>query len=572
MAARNEEIAALFREMADLLEIGDANPFRVRSYRNAAFTVEELGRPVAELIAGGADLTELRGIGEDLAQALREIVATGSFAALDGLRGTSPATLRELMQIPGLGPKRVQTLHEELGVETLDDLEAALESGAAEELPGFGEKTVQNIRETLLAGRRKKQRRLWADVEREALALEAFVRSIEGVEQGRVGGSFRRQRETVADLDAVASSTTPVPVIERFVEYPDIASIVSQGETRATVLLRSGLPVDLRVVEPASYGAALMYFTGARDHQIALRDMALVRGWKLNEYGLFEGEERLAGASEEGVYRTYGLDFIEPELREMRGEIEAARAGTLPTLVTIDDIRGDLHVYSRASGGHNSIGELAAAARERGYGYLAITDRVRASSDRDAHSTANLSEQREEIARLNEQFDGFSLLAGAEVEILEDGSLGVPDDTLAGLDLVVCAVHEHFDLSRAKQTARLLRAIEHPRCNLLAHPSGRLINEREPLDIDIERILETAAEVGCAIELNGDPHRLDLPARYCQMARENGTPIAITSHSASVDALGNMRYGIGQARRGWLEARDVVNARPRSELLAALRR
>ena len=571
MAARNDDITALFQEMADLLELEDANPYRVRAYRNAAITIEGLSRPVSDLIDEGADVTELRGIGEDLADALREIVSTGQFSDLEALRGTSTATLRELLQVPGLGPKRVQTLHDELGIATLEDLQAALESGEIEAVSGFGKKTVQNLRETVLTGRRKKARRLWADVEAEAAALEAFVQGLEGIEQSRVGGSFRRKRETVADLDAVASSSAPAKVIERFVSYDEIASVASKGTTRASVLLKSGLPVDLRVVEPESWGSALMYFTGSRDHQLRLRDMAIERGWKLNEYGLFDGDRSLAGETEEEVYQAFGLDYIEPELRESRGEIEAARSGQLPELITLDDIQGDTHVSPSSSDEPVDIRSLARAAIKRGYSYLVIADRVGPDNGGEALSASQMRVQVGEIALINEELQGLTLLAGAETEILEDGSFAVDVAELGELDLVVCTIEEGFGLSRAKQTTRLLRAIEESPCQVLARPTGRLINERDPLDFDAERVFSAAREAGCAVEIDGSPDRLDLPDRYCQIARDIGTKLVVTSRATSPATLDNTRYGINEARRGWLEASDVLNTLPLDKFRAALR-
>ena len=563
MPRSNAEIASLLVEMADLLELEGANRFRVRAYRNAAATLEELSRPVSELIAEGADLTELPAIGEDLAETLVEIDATGTFAALEELRGKSPATLRELLQIPGLGPKRVQALHDELGIATLDDLEAALESGAIESVSGFGAKTVQNLREAVLIGRRKKQRHLRADVEEEALALERFLQSLEGVEQGRVGGSFRRKRETVADFDCVATSHTPAAVIERFVEYEGIQSIVAQGETRATVLLKSGMPVDLRVVEPRSWGAALMYFTGSRAHQLLLRDIALVRGWKLNEYGLFAGDELLASATEEDVYAAYGMAYIPPELRENRGEIEAARAGTLPELIELDDVRGDLHI---APSDAADVEPLARAALERGYSYLLVARPL--ATKRDAAAARKLAE---ECARLSEKLDGMALLSGVEVGVLEDGALAMDGDDLAGFDAVICSFEEDFGLSREQQTSRMLRAIEHPRCAVLARLTGRIINERPPRDFDAARVLAAAREAGCAVELDGDPRRLDLTDRHCQLAREIGVPVALASRATQPDELERIRYAVDHARRGWIEAGDALNTRPLAELRRALR-
>lgn len=568
---RNAEIAALFREMADLLDLEDANPFRVRAYRNAAATIEALSRPVGELVDEGADLTELHGIGDDLALALIEIVGSGQFSALEDLRGGSKASLRDLLQVPGLGPKRVQAIHDELGITNLDELRSALEAGEVETVAGFGPKTVEALQEAVSSGRRKKERRLWAEVEPGALALEEFLCGIEGVQQACIAGSFRRRRETVADLDAVASSSTPAEVIERFVSYAEIADVVSQGSTRASVLLNSDLQVDLRAVVRESYGAALMYFTGSRDHQLRLRDMAIERGWKLNEYGLFEGDERLAGATEEEVYREFGLDYIEPELRESRGEIEAAQSGRLPKLLTLGDICGDTHVSASFGPEPVDIRTLANAAAERGYSYLVIADRVRSGDGGDSLTTSQMRVQIREIAQIDGELDDIAVLSGAVVEILEDGSLAVDVDELGEPDLVICSLDDGFDLSRTDQTVRLLRAVENPHCQVLAHLTGRLVNERDPLDFDVERVLAAAREADCAIELDGDPHRLDLPDRYCRLARDIGVKVVVASHATSTNELGDMRYGVDHARRGWLEADDVLNTRSIGDFRSALR-
>lgn len=571
MPITNSDIAALFREMADLLELEDANPFRVRAYRNAATTIGDLSQPVSELIDEGADLTELRGIGDDLALALQEIVETGRFSALDELRGESTVSLRELLQIPGLGPKRVQALHEALGITTVEDLRQALETGDVESVEGFGAKTVESLRQAVSAGRRKKERRLWSDVEPEALALEEFLQGIDGVEEGRVGGSFRRRRETVADLDAVASSRTASDVIERFVEYGEIERVVSQGSTRASVVLGSGLQVDLRVVEPASYGAALMYFTGSRDHQIRLRELAIERAWKLNEYGIFDGDERLAGATEDEVYHQLDLDYIEPELRESRGEIEAARDGSLPELITLDDIRGDTQVSASFGDQPADIRTLAQLAAERGYGYLVVADLVRPGDGGDALTASQMRVQLREIAQINEELNDIDLLAGVEVEIWEDGTIAVDVGESDEVGLVICTLKEGFDLSRAKQTDRLLRAIQNPNCQILAHMTGRRVNERDPLDFDVERVFSAARDAGCVVQIDGDPRRLDLPDRCCQIARDVGVKFVLASRARDRNGLANMRYAVGQARRGWLEAGDVLNTLSVDRFREALR-
>lgn len=571
MTTLNTDVAEMFREMADLLEIEGANPFRVRAYRNAAQTIDDLSRSLTDLVEDGEDLTKLRGIGKDLAAAIHEIIETAHYDDLDQLRERVSPSLRDLLTVPGLGPKRVKQLHKELGIRSLDDLEEELQAGTVSNLEGFGKKTVENIQEALSAGRRKKERRRRASTEEAAEALQEFICGLDGVEQGAIAGSYRRWRETVADLDAVAASDDPENVIDQFVEYDGIEEVVSHGDTRATVRLRSGLPVDLRVVEPASYGAALLYFTGSRDHQIQLRDMAQEKGWKLNEYGLFDGDERIAGATEEEIYAAFDLPYIPPELRENRGEIKAARDGELPDLIELDDIQGDLHSHSAWTDGRGTIEEMAKTALDLGRRYLAITDhsqRMRMVGGLDAD---DLRRQAEEIAKVQEQLDGITLLRGIEVDILEDGSLDLPDDILEELDIVVCSVHHKLGLPRKEQTKRVLTAIEHPRCMILGHPTGRLINRRDGMDLDMEAIIEAARDAGCALEINADPNRLDIDDRYAKLAMELGAKVAINTDAHSLNGLRNLRHGVGQARRGWVRASEVLNTLPLDKLRSALR-
>jgi len=399
-------------------------------------------------------------------------------------------------------------------------------------------------------------------------ALTAFLQAVPGVNQVTVAGSFRRMRETVGDLDILVTAAAGSPVMQRFTAYDEVAEVLSAGTTRASVILKSGLQVDLRVVDETSYGAALCYFTGSKAHNIAIRRIAQKLGLKVNEYGVFRGTERVAGEDEASVYKRLGLPWIPPELREDRGEIEAAHAGHLPSLVEFSDLRGDLHAHTKATDGHDSLRDMALAARKLGLEYLAITEHSRHLTVAHGLDPLRLSRQCDEIDRLNPELDGITLLKGIEVDILEDGSLDLPDDVLGRLDLVVGAVHSQFHLSRAKQTERILRAMDHPHFTLLAHPSGRLIDRREPYDVDMLRIIRHARKRGCFLELNAHPERLDLLDSHCQMAKEEGVLVSINSDAHSTFDFSNLKYGVGQARRGWLEKDDVLNTRP----LAALRR
>jgi len=568
MPVHNADIAAFFEEIADRLEIQGANPFRIRAYRNAARTLGELPQEARALLEKGEDLTRLPGIGGDLAAKIQEIVTTGRSSLLERLRRELPPAVTELLQIPGLGPKRVKALYHDLEVQTAEQLYRAARDGRIRALPGFGEKTELNILQAVEAHANQTRRFKLAVAAQYADALTAFLQSVPGVGQVTVAGSFRRMRETVGDLDILVTAAVGSPVMQRFTAYDEVAEVLSAGTTRASVILKSGLQVDLRVVDETAYGAALCYFTGSKAHNIAIRRIAQKLGLKVNEYGVFRGTERVAGEDEASVYKRLGLPWIPPELREDRGEIEAAHAGHLPSLVEFSDLRGDLHAHTKATDGHDSLRDMALAARKLGLEYLAITEHSRHLTVAHGLDPLRLSRQCDEIDRLNPELDGITLLKGIEVDILEDGSLDLPDDVLGRLDLVVGAVHSQFHLSRAKQTERILRAMDHPHFTLLAHPSGRLIDRREPYDVDMLRIIRHARKRGCFLELNAHPERLDLLDSHCQMAKEEGVLVSINSDAHSSFDFSNLKYGVGQARRGWLEKDDVLNTRP----LAALRR
>ena len=571
MPVHNEDVAAIFDEMADLLEIEGDNPYRVRAYRNAARTVRHLGRELADMVERDEDLTRLPGIGKELAAKIREIVTTGHARALDKLHRRVPSSLEELLKIPGLGPKRVRALYYDLHIKSLKQLEDAVRRGRLRQLPGFGPKTEQRILENLAAHRTGEKRFLHAVARRYAEPLVAWLRKTPGVDQVVVAGSYRRGKETVGDLDILVTVRGDSPVMQRFTEYDEVADVVSRGTTRATVYLRCGLQVDLRVVERASFGAALHYFTGSRAHNIAIRHLGQQRGLKINEYGVFRGQRRIAGESEESVYACVDLPWIPPELREARGEIEAAREGRLPKLIERADLRGDLHCHTRATDGTASIEAMARAAREAGLEYLAITDHSRRLTVAHGLDADALRRQMEEIDRLNERLHGITLLKGIEVDILEDGSLDLPTEVLRELDLVVAAVHSAFRLSRRKQTERILRAMDAPCFSILAHPSGRLLGERDACELDMERILDAARERGCFVELNSQPQRLDLTDDHCLLAREKGVLVAIDSDAHQPGDFTLLDGGIRQARRGWLEKGHVLNTLPLKRLRTKLR-
>ena len=566
MPVLNPDIARVFDEIADLLEIEDANPFRVRAYRNAARLVQGLSRDVKAMVEAGEDLTELPGIGEDLAKKMIEMVTTGHCSFLDKLKKQTPPALAELLKVPSLGPKRVKALWHELDVETVEQLARAAQEKRIRNIPGFGEKTETRILETLQAHLAAVPRFPIAIAAPYAAALVRYLQSIAGVRRVVVAGSFRRGKDTVGDLDILATAAADSPVMEHFITYEDVAEVLSHGTTRATVILHNKLQVDLRAVDESAYGAALHYFTGSKTHNIAIRRMGQNMGLKVNEYGLFRGKERIAGDTEESVYAAVGLPYIEPELRENRGELQAARAGHLPKLVTRGDVRGDLHAHSKASDGHYSLQDMAAAAKAAGLEYLAITEHSRHLTVAHGLDPVRLRRQMDEIDAFNGERNGITLLKGIEVDILEDGRLDLPDSILSDLDLVVAAVHSQFDLPRGKQTARILKAMDSPHFTILAHPTGRLIGSRKPMDVDMSRVIRHARERGCFLEINAQPERLDLVDIHARMAKEEGVLLAVNTDAHSIYDFANLPFGLQQARRGWLEKKDVLNTRTLKEL------
>ncbi|MBE0574841.1 MAG: DNA polymerase/3'-5' exonuclease PolX [Desulfuromonadales bacterium] len=576
MPNHNAEISRIFNQVADLLEISDANPFRVRAYRKAARIVDDQSKSMADILEDGENLTRLPGIGDDLAEKIAEIVETGGLKLLEELKKKVPGDLSNLLKIAQLGPKRVAILHKELDIDNLDDLAEAARQKRIRDLKGFGEKLEKKILEDLKRQAEAETRVKLADVEQIVDSLQKYLEGIEGVKQVAVAGSYRRCKETVGDLDILVTARQGCAVMDYFTGYADVDTVLNKGRTKSSIRLRDGLQVDLRVVPEASYGAALYYFTGSKEHNIAVRKIAIGKGLKINEYGVFRGKgddaERVAGASEQEVFEAVGLAYIEPELRENRGEIEAAQKGRLPELIVRDDLRGDLHAHTKATDGHASLPEMVEAARSLGYSYLAITEHSRAVTVARGLDRKRLEQQIEEIDKLSERYPGFRILKGIEVDILKDGSLDLPDAVLKKLDLTVCSIHSHFELSSHRQTERIIRAMDNPHFNIFGHPSGRLINERDAYQVDMEKIIKSAKERGCFLELNAHPDRLDLNDIHCRMAREAGVKVAISTDAHSAQGLQNMKYGIYQARRGWLSKGDVINTRKVADLLKLLHR
>ncbi len=577
----NVEIAGVLNKYADLLEIEGADLFRIQAYRNAARTIESLSQPIAQLLDEGKDLKKLKlpGVGKNMSEHIGEIVKTGTLGALNELRKELPGSLDELLEIEGLGPKRAKLLYDKLGISSIKQLERALESDKIASLRGFGEKSVGKIRLSIQNLAKRPTRFKLLDADQLVRPLLEHLRKGGDIEQLEVAGSYRRRMETVGDIDILVASDRANAVMQRFQNYPEVERVIAAGPTRGTVILRSGLQVDLRILPQRSYGAALHYFTGSKAHNIAVRTLGVEHGLRISEYGIFrvpkgkkieepgvEAGERIGGAKEEDVFRAVDMDWVPPELRENRGEIQAAQKHKLPELIVADDIRGDLHLHTKWTDGNSTIIEMVRACKERGYQYCAITDHSKAVRVAGGLAAADFKKQLEEIEQARAKVRGISVFAGCEVDILPDGSLDLPDDLLEEFDCVVAAVHSKMDMKQREMTQRVLKALAHPAVNILAHPTGRLINEREPFAIDLEQIFHAAVQNDVALELNAQPDRLDLSDVHLIRAREIGVKIAINTDAHSVEQLRFMKYGIDQARRGWLEKHRVLNTRTCREI------
>jgi DNA polymerase (family 10) len=565
--ARNFEIARLFYEMASLLEARNESVFRVRAYQRGAQTLETLGEDVAAVAARGG-LTTLPGIGRDLAARIEEFLATGRVAQLESVRAELPAGFLTLLEIRGLGPRTARALWEQLGVDSVERLELLCRSRQIIGVAGIRDKSCENILKGIERWKAGHARTGMPTARAIAAQVAEALRAHGGVERLEIAGSLRRMRDTVKDIDLLVTSTDPARVIRTFTTLPSVVEVTGQGPTKASVRHQDGLAIDLRVVEPASFGAALQYFTGSKDHNVRVREMASRRGLRISEYGVFDEATgaRVAGATEEDVYATVGLPWIPPELRENQGEIEAAREGRLPRLVTAADLRGDLHAHTDWSDGHHSLERLVAAAEARGYEYVIVSDHSRSLTIAGGLGLDELRAQRAAIRGLQARFR-IRILAGSECDVLADGSLDFPDEALAELDVVLAAVHSRFNQPRAEMTARIVRALGNPWVNVLAHPTGRRIGSREPYDVDLEAVLAAAREHGKAVEINGSPERLDLSDIHARRAAALGVPVAISTDTHYLRELDNVDLGVAVARRAWLQAGDVLNARPLASLL-----
>jgi DNA polymerase (family 10) len=577
----NLDIARTLRETADLLEIQGANPFRIRAYRTAVRTVEGLTRSLQGMVEAGDDLTELQGIGTELDRHIRELLQTGQLSTLNAVTEEIPRSLAELTRLDGVGPKKAKKLWEELGVESVEGLEAELEAGRVQELKGFGAKSAAKIQRAIADHRKQTGRTVRAEAEPYIDSLLAHMDSAPGVSRLEVAGSYRRRKETVGDVDLLAACEGDgTPVVEHFTAFEGAVRVEAAGSTKGTIVLRSGLSVDLRVIPPESFGAALLYFTGSKEHNVRLRTAAVKAGLRVNEWGVFrvpEGAdpddvgpregERIAGETEASCYATLELPWIPPELREDRGEIDAAREDRLPELIEAGDVRGDLHMHSTWSDGTASIVAMARACMERGLTHMAITDHSSSLTMVNGLSPERVREQWAEVAEAQDEVGGdFTILRGQEVDILKDGTLDQPDDLLAELDVVVASVHSFMDQDRTTMTERVVRAVRHGGVDILGHPTGRLLGRREPFALDVEAVLAACAEHDVAVEINAHPRRLDLDDRYAYRARELGVRVAINTDAHAARGLDVLRFGIDQARRAWLEPDDVVNCMTIGEL------
>lgn len=572
---QNSEMARLLGEVADLLEISAGNPFKVRAYRNAARTVADHPDPLHELVKGGEfDLTDLPGIGGGIAKEITTLVETGTLPQRQQLVATVPPGLLELLRIPGLGPKRVKLFHDELKVNSVADLKQALDAGKIATLPGFGPKLLDKLREGVAGAATGggPRRVVLHDAEQYARAIVDYLKAGGGIEEIDVAGSFRRRKETIGDLDIVvtcAPKQAPA-VIERFGKFGEVTHVAAQGDTRSTVRLSSGLQVDLRVVEPACFGAAMQYFTGSQAHNIELRKIAQAKKLKLNEYGVYRGTKCISGRTEQEVYGALGLDWIPPEMRENRGEIAVAKERKLPKLITLEQVRGDLQMHTDASDGRATLGEMIDAARALEYEYIAITDHSPRTS-MAGQTPAEIRAQWKSIDRLNKGMRGFRVLKSVEMDILENGKLDLPDDLLAEADYVVATIHYGLKQTERQLTDRLLGAIGNRWVDAIGHPTGRRLPDRPSYPLDFDVVAKAAADAKCLLEINGS-ERLDLPDTLAAAAKSHGARFVLSTDAHNTRELGFMRFAVGNARRAWLTAADVLNTRPLPDFLKGLRR
>lgn len=575
----NADISKIFHQIADLLEIKGENPFRVRSYRNAGLVIEGLPESVKAIVERNEkELEEIPGIGKSIHEKIVEILKTGKCSYHQELLKELPSGALELLRVQGVGPKKVKLLYDKLGIKNVSDLEKAASAGRLRGLPGMGEKTEANILKGIKGLKGSEGRFKIAVALSYAEPLVEYLKKTPDVLDAQPAGSLRRRKDTIGDIDILVTCKKSAPVMDRFASYPEVASIVAKGETKSTVILKNGLQADVRVLGKKAYGAALQYFTGSKQHNIAIRDRAKKMGLKISEYGVFreKDDKWITGEKEADVYKAVGLPWIPPELRENRGEIEAAEKNKLPLLVDIKDIKGDLHIHTKESDGSNTIEELAEYAMKKGYQYIAVTEHSKAVGIAHGLDEKRLLKQMDEIDKINSQLvtrnPKLRILKGIEVDIKADGSLDLDEKVLSKLDVVIGAVHSKFNMTEDEMTERIIRAIESGVVNIIAHPTGRLLSSREPYPINMAKVMEAAKRHRVIMELNSYPDRLDLNDIHCKLAKEMGVMVAISTDSHNRLHMENMKFGVYTARRGWLEKKDIINTRPLNNLLKILQR
>ncbi|MFI5397489.1 MAG: DNA polymerase/3'-5' exonuclease PolX [Candidatus Binatia bacterium] len=569
----NADIARIMREIAVYLDM-DGVPFKPRAYEKVAYAIEAVDEPLTEVYRRGGlkAICEVPGVGKGIGEKIAVLIETGTLPYYEELRQKTPVDISGLTAIEGLGPKMVKVLYQELGIKTVDDLEKAALAGKIRDLPHFGEKSEQKILKGIGFVKKSTGRFTLGAVLPLIAEIEARLQKIPGVKQVAVAGSIRRRKETVGDGDILVISAKPDAVMDFFVSMPEVIHVHGKGQTKSSVKLHTGMDVDVRVVPQDSFGAALNYFTGSKDHNVALRRLAIEKKLKLNEYGVFRGDKAIAGKTEEEVYEVLGLPYIPPEMRENTGEIEAAMAGKLPKLIEYGDLRGDLQTQTTWTDGQNTIEEMVEEAQRLGLEYIAITDHTKSLAMTGGSDEKKLKQQMSAIDKLNKRLHGITVLKGAEVNINKDGTLDIADETLAKLDVVGVAVHSHFNLPREDMTRRVIRAMENPHADILFHPTGRVLNKREPVDLDIEAVIAAAKRTGTVLEIDAYPDRLDLKDEHVRKAVEAGVKLAIDTDAHNVNHLHYLHFGVATARRGWAEKSDVINTKPLKAFLGCLKK
>ena len=561
-SVHNSRVADIFDEIATMLDIEGENRFRILAYQKASQTIRDLPQELSEMLQEGRDLTELPGIGKDLSAKIEEIVKSGDLKFHKELQKKVPLSLVQLCALQNLGPKKVKKLHDKLRILTISDLEKAARAGKIEKLEGFGKRSEEKILEAIELRKTSSGRMPLVTALPIADSIVEYLKKLKGVNKVEVAGSIRRRKETIGDLDVLVTGNINPALIKDAQRFGDVDKVLASGETKVTLRLVQGIQVDIRFLEPKSFGSALNYFTGSKEHNVILRNIAKKKGLKLSEYGLFKGSRQVAGIDEEGIYKKLGLDYIPPVLREDRGEIDAAKNHKLPKLITLKDIRGDLHIHTTASDGSNSIIEMAREAKALGYEYIAITDHSHGQRQANGLEPRRMRKHLEEIRKVNDSFKGLEIFAGSEVDILKDGSLDYKDDLLDEMDVVVASIHSHFLLSKPEQTKRVIKAIKSGRVTIIGHPTARLLGRRKPVDMDMDEVLKAAGDYGVAMECSAQPSRLDLSDLYCKLAKDLKVKVVINTDAHSTNNLHYMELGIYNADRGWIGKGDVINTLP----------